>query len=151
MANILPIIAGLGAAYFLMRKKDGNGSTGTGTGTGTGSGFGSGPGGDSPCHLLTGIWSEAHSASSPIAAVTSNPTLLALPLTLEAFTAADQFFLANPSEDESGDGDDVVWHAQNLLTEGLGCPWSKRGDWTPRMEAVNGALITLFKNGQYQA
>ena len=146
MANILPIIAGLGAAYFLMRKKDGSGTSSDDT-----NGWGTGAGGSSPCHLLTGIWSPPHSASSPIAAVTSNPTLLAIPLTLEAFTTADQFFLNNPSADPAGTGDDVVYQVQTLLTEGLGCPWTKRGDWTPRMVQLNGGLITLFQTGQYSA
>lgn len=148
MANIFPIIAGLGAVYFLMSKKGGSG-IGRGDPSDWSEDGLAGPGGSTPCHLLDGIWSPPHSSSSPIAAVTENPTLLALPLTLDAFSKADQYFLNNPSADASGD--DVVHHVQVLLTEGLGCDWSKLANWTPRMKQLHNALITLYKTGQYSA
>lgn len=138
MANILPIIAGLGAAYFLLQKHDasdsGNGS----------SSWGGTAGGDTPCHLLTGIWAPATGgAESPLNAVTANPNLVYLPLTPEAFQEIDGY-LAQWIKDNDVEKDAAVSFAAKHISDGLDCAWGSPNSHTPRMNQVRGAINSIY-------
>lgn len=142
MANIAPLLLGAGALYFIMRGK------GDGSSEPDSAGFGSEAGGTSPCHLLTGIWSPAQPpSSSPLAEVTTSPKLVILPLTVDAFTKADQFFLSYHNSTDAPEQDIAVFEAEKLLTEGLGCDWTKEHTRTPRMKQVHNALVALYNAG----
>jgi len=160
--NMGPIILGLGAAFLFLRKKDSSANGDTDIGRGdpedwSQGGYGGGtPEGDSPCQVLEGIWAPVGmGANSPLAAVTSNVNLRNLPLTLEAFEAADlefqSFFQANPELKANNMGDhdlgSIAGVIQERLTEDLGCPWGNPEQWTNRMQHLNGAVNMMLTQG----
>jgi hypothetical protein len=143
--NIGPIILGLGAAFLLMKSKDSKSSGGSTSDGGFGT---SPPDGDSACHVLQGIWAQATpGTSSPLTKFTDNPNLTFLPLTPEAYEEAENYFIqwveANTA-DAQNDSVNPAYAAAGVLTEGLGCPWSKGSDWTSRMTQVYNALEKLY-------
>lgn len=152
-SNIGPIILGLGAAFLFLRKKD---SSANGNGTeAPDAGWNVPPGGTSPCHMLDGIYAQANpAATSPLAAITTAPELVILSITPQAFQEADIFFQSYFSGLGGAEPDEgmAVMGAESHLTKGMGCPWSKPDDWTPRMKSLNAALTAMFNHpGLYHA
>jgi len=155
-SNIGPIILGLGAAFLFLRKKD---SSVNGNGNGTeapDAGWGGDTaGGTSSCDLLTGVWAQSNPpATSPLSDITTAPELRILPLTPGAFQKADDFFRNYFNGLGGGQPDKglAVLSAASQLTQGLGCPWTKADDWTPRMHNVHAALGVMFSHpGLYHA
>jgi len=160
MANIAPLLLGLGAAFLFLRKKDTSAGTGdTGSKPAPDTGWGVEGTGTTPCDLLLGIWAEANGpATSPLAIAnggfTTNPKLVVLTLTPDAFKAADLFFMDHIQKNGM-DGPEAeavaVFAALKHITSGLNCNWAMPDHYTPRMKQVERSLVTLYREGVYQA
>lgn len=151
MAKMGPILLGLGAAALLLRSKKG----GSGTPTEGHGGFSVDPKGDTPCHILAGIWAPVPIAGQgPLAEITSIPRLQILTLTPDAFQEADAFFQAfytehadSPDAADLFDPTGMAYTTARHLTQDLDCPWSKQSQWTPRMKDVYTALKVFLEEG----
>ena len=143
--NVAPILLGLGAAYLLMGKK----KKGTSTNGGSGGGFGTAPvDGDTPCHVLNGVWAPATPGNqSPLAALTDKPELMFLPLTPEAYQEFETFFIewvaANTAVAQADSETPIIFALQHV-TKNMGCDWLNPGAWTGRMSQVFNAVEKMY-------
>ena len=146
MANVLPLLLGAGAVYYLMRGKNGAG-TGYSGESSTDSGFGT-----DPCSILEGIWasSSQHNpwagAISPLADVTSDPALLVVNLTPDAFAEAKAYLIGGLGEGVIAD--QAVLETCRHLTANYEeqCPWGTPSQVTDRMKAVWNGVEAIDRN-----
>lgn len=161
--NLVPILLGLGAFYFISQKDDEEGLRGP-------SGKGDTGFGDAPCVKLEGIYKNRDSSkASDALAGTNDPNLQFLPLTQDAFNSVREFIVkeindnpnavhdaasqmvgGNPSADFADAVEFIkistVRKAEKHLTAHIQpeCPWSQKSNWSSRMELVHAAVNRLY-------